>query len=161
VAQCRRRQEDAQENLGIMHAIRERLRGPDRSAPISSGCSGLAEARRIRRPVAGHHAYSTRIAQGIDMSRGVEEQKKAVACGHWPLFRFNPLCKSQEESPILGSKEPTIRIGIRYSENRYWILRTQDPELAARLIEKTEADVKRRWSFLKHVANWSPEEQGT
>ncbi len=108
-------------------------------------------------------AYSTCIAQGIDMSRGVEEQKKAVACGHWPLFRFKPSLKSQGKNPlILDSKEPTIPVSeYAYSENRYRILRTQDPELAARLIEKTEADVRRRWSFLKHVASWSPEEQGT
>ena len=108
-------------------------------------------------------AYSTCIAQGIDMSRGIDEQKKAVACGHWPLFRFNPTLKSQGKNPlILDSKEPTIPVSeYAYSENRYRILRTQDPELAARLIGKTEADVMRRWSFLKHVANWIPEEQGT
>jgi len=42
-------------------------------------------------------AYSTCIAQGIDMSKGVEEQKRAVACGHWPLYRFNPALERGQE----------------------------------------------------------------
>jgi pyruvate-ferredoxin/flavodoxin oxidoreductase len=108
-------------------------------------------------------AYATCIAQGIDMSKGIDEQKKAVASGHWPLFRFNPGLKSQGKNPLtLDSKEPTIPVSdYAYGENRYRVLRTLNPELAARLIERTEADVRRRWSFLKHVANWSPGEPGT
>jgi pyruvate-ferredoxin/flavodoxin oxidoreductase len=108
-------------------------------------------------------AYATCIAQGIDMSKGIDEQKKAVASGHWPLFRFNPGLKAQGKNPLtLDSKEPTIPVAeYAYSENRYRVLRTLDPELAARLIARTEADVKRRWSFLKHVAGWSPDEKGT
>jgi pyruvate-ferredoxin/flavodoxin oxidoreductase len=107
-------------------------------------------------------AYATCIAHGIDMSKGIDEQKKAVTSGHWPLFRFNPSLTSQGRNPlILDSKEPTIPVAeYAYSENRYRSLRTLNPQLAARLIERTEADVKRRWSFLKHVANWSPDETG-
>ena len=35
-------------------------------------------------------AYATCIGQGIDMSKGIQEMRNAVACGHWPLFRYNP-----------------------------------------------------------------------
>lgn len=35
-------------------------------------------------------AYSVCIAHGIDMSRGIEQQKNAVASGYWPLYRYNP-----------------------------------------------------------------------
>ncbi len=107
-------------------------------------------------------AYSTCIAQGIDMSKGVEEQKKAVACGHWPLYRYNPTLEGQGKSPlIIDSKEPTISFEeYAYNENRYSALRASNPELAAALMKEAEADVKRRWKYLKHRASWSPSEQG-
>jgi len=106
-------------------------------------------------------AYSTCIAQGIDMSRGVEEQKRAVACGHWPLFRFHPELEAQGKSPfIIDSGEPTISFEeYAYNENRYRALRAANPELAAELMKQAEKDAKRRWRYLKHLANWSPEEE--
>jgi pyruvate-ferredoxin/flavodoxin oxidoreductase len=107
-------------------------------------------------------AYSTCIAQGIDMSKGVEEQKKAVACGHWPLYRYNPELEAQGKSPLMiDSKEPTISFEeYAYNENRYRALRAVNPELAAALMKQAEADVKRRWQYLKHMAKWSREQQG-
>lgn len=104
-------------------------------------------------------AYSSCIAHGIDMSKGVEEQKKAVNCGHWPLFRFNPELEAQGKNPLtIDSKEPSISFAeYAYSENRYRALRASNPELAAKLMEKAEADVKRRWKYLKHMAKWSLE----
>lgn len=103
-------------------------------------------------------AYSTCIAQGIDMSKGVDEQKKAVACGHWPLYRYNPELEARGKAPlVIDSGEPTISFAdYAYGENRYRALRTADPDLAARLMEQAEADVKRRWNYLKHLASWSP-----
>ncbi|HLE40714.1 MAG TPA: pyruvate:ferredoxin (flavodoxin) oxidoreductase [Nitrospirota bacterium] len=106
-------------------------------------------------------AYSTCIAQGIDMSKGVEEQKRAVACGHWPLWRFNPALEKEGKSPfIIDSGEPTITFAeYAYHENRYRALRAADPELAAELMKLAEKDVKRRWQYLKHMAKWSPEQE--
>jgi pyruvate-ferredoxin/flavodoxin oxidoreductase len=106
-------------------------------------------------------AYSTCIAQGIDMSKGIEEQKKAVACGHWPLYRYNPELEAQGKNPlVIDSTEPTISFAeYAYGENRYRALRQAQPELAAQLMERAEADVKRRWRYLKHLAKWSPAEQ--
>jgi pyruvate-ferredoxin/flavodoxin oxidoreductase len=106
-------------------------------------------------------AYSTCIAQGIDMSKGVEEQKKAVACGHWPLYRYNPEIEAQGKSPlVIDSKEPSISFEeYAYNENRYRALRSSNPELAAALMKEAEADVKRRWQYLKHIAKWTPGEQ--
>lgn len=103
-------------------------------------------------------AYSTCIAQGIDMSKGVEEQRKAVACGHWPLFRFNPELEARGERPfILDSKEPSISFEeYAYAENRYRSLKMSNPDLAADLMRKAQADVERRWRYLKHLAEWKP-----
>jgi len=106
-------------------------------------------------------AYSTCIAQGIDMSKGVEEQKRAVACGHWPLYRFNPALEKEGKSPfIIDCSEPTITFEeYAYHENRYSALRATNPELAAELMKFAEKDVKRRWQYLKHMAKWSPVEK--
>ncbi|HXX58134.1 MAG TPA: pyruvate:ferredoxin (flavodoxin) oxidoreductase [Thermodesulfovibrionales bacterium] len=105
-------------------------------------------------------AYSTCIAQGIDMSKGVEEQKRAVACGHWPLYRYNPELEGQGKSPlVIDSKEPTISFEeYAYNENRYKALKTSSPELAAELMKQAEAEVRRRWQYLKHMAKWIREQ---
>lgn len=104
-------------------------------------------------------AYATCIAQGLDMSKGVEEQKKAVACGHWPLYRYNPELEAEGKNPlVIDSKEPTISFEeYAYSENRYRALKFSNPELAAGLMKEAEADVKRRWQYLKHMSNWKSE----
>jgi pyruvate-ferredoxin/flavodoxin oxidoreductase len=99
-------------------------------------------------------AYSTCTGHGIDMSKGIEAQRKAVACGHWPLYRYNPELRAQGKTPlVIDSKDPSLPVAeYIYSENRYRMLRTANPDLAARLLRRTEEDVKRRWGFLKHVA---------
>ncbi len=103
--------------------------------------------------------YATCIAQGIDMGKGIDEQKKAVACGHWPLFRFNPELEAQGKSPLMiDSKEPTMTFEeYAYKENRYRALKMSNPELAAELMKQAEENVKRRWKYLNHLAKWTPE----
>lgn len=65
-------------------------------------------------------AYSHCIAHGIDMTTAVDTCKKAVACGHWPLFRFDPVsppkgrtrCNSTARNRPLPSKSMlTVRTG--------------------------------------------------
>ena len=94
------------------------------------------------------------------MSKGVEEQKKAVSCGHWPLFRFNPDLEAQGKPPfIIDSQEPTISFEeYAFKENRYKALKMSNPELAAELMKQAEANVKRRWKYLKHLSKWTPGE---
>ncbi len=101
-------------------------------------------------------AYATCIAQGIDMMKGVEEQKRAVACGHWPLYRYNPLLEAGGKPPlVIDSKEPTLTFAeYAYSENRYRALKLTNPAMAEELMKQAEIDVKRRWEYLKHLAKW-------
>ncbi len=105
-------------------------------------------------------SYATCIAQGIDMGKGIDEQKKAVACGHWPLFRYNPELEAQGKPPlVIDSQEPTITFEeYAYKENRYRALRQSKPELAAELMKQAEANVQRRWKYLKHLAKWGSEQ---
>ena len=54
-------------------------------------------------------AYSQCIAHGIDMAKGMHQQKLAVESGHWPLYRYDPKLSDQGKNPFqLDSKGPKI-----------------------------------------------------
>jgi pyruvate-ferredoxin/flavodoxin oxidoreductase len=102
-------------------------------------------------------AYTHCIAHGIDMSNGIEEQKKAVASGHWPLYRFNPVAAKEGKNPLtIDSKEPTMDIGdYMYGELRFRALKQTNPEAAVEYLEKARADAERRYRMYKHLAEMS------
>lgn len=106
-------------------------------------------------------AYSQCVAHGIDMSRGTEQQKKAVACGHWPLFRYNPELEKQGKAPmVVDSQAPTISFEeYAYSENRYRALKASNPELAAELMKEADAIAKRKYNYVQYLAGWTPEKK--
>jgi len=66
-------------------------------------------------------AYSHCINHGIDMTKGLDQQKAAVLSGHWPLMRYNPLLKEEGKNPlVLDSKAPSIPLDkYVYNETRY------------------------------------------
>lgn len=104
-------------------------------------------------------AYATCIGHGIeDMSKAVDYQRKAVASGHWPLFRYNPKLEEEGKNPlVIDSKDPTISIAeYSYMENRFLTLKRSNPEIAEDLMKDAQKFVDRRWSYLKHLASWSP-----
>jgi pyruvate-ferredoxin/flavodoxin oxidoreductase len=104
-------------------------------------------------------AYSTCIGHGIeDMSKAVDYQRKAVASGHWPLFRYNPKLEDEGKNPlVLDSKDPSISIAeYSYMENRFQSLKRDNPEIADTLMKQAQKFVDRRWSYLKHLASWTP-----
>ena len=104
-------------------------------------------------------AYSVCIAHGMDMSKGIEAMKKAVTSGYWPLYRYNPELEAQGKNPLtINSKDPSTPFEeYAYRENRYKTLRSSNPEAAKELMKQAEADIKRRWKLLKHMAAWDPE----
>ena len=56
-------------------------------------------------------AYSHCIAHGINMTTAVDEQKKAVNSGYWPLYRYNPASDSRvQESAPVGQQDANHRI---------------------------------------------------
>jgi pyruvate-ferredoxin/flavodoxin oxidoreductase len=74
------------------------------------------------------------------------EMKKAVDCGYWNLFRFNP---AAEKPFTLDSKEP--KEGYQEflkNEARYASLAAKNPERAAELFAKNEANAKARYEHL-------------
>ncbi|MFH1395228.1 MAG: pyruvate:ferredoxin (flavodoxin) oxidoreductase [Candidatus Omnitrophota bacterium] len=99
-------------------------------------------------------AYSHCIAHGYNLINGNNEQKNAVASGHWPLFRYNPdLCAQGKNPMTLESKEPTIKLeDYVYNENRYNVLKKQDPERAKMLLEKAQKLVQDHYALYKYLA---------
>ncbi len=105
-------------------------------------------------------AYTHCIAHGINMTLGLEEQKKAVACGHWPLYRFDPRLAEQGKNPLqLDSKAPTIEFEeYAYGENRYRTLKQSKPEVAAQLIKLASSDAVKRYALMEQLANLNCDE---
>src|SRR5664279_3661281 len=75
-------------------------------------------------------AYSHCIAHGYDLKNGLDQQHKAVASGHWPLLRYNPVLRKKNQNPfVLDSLRPTISLrDYAYNELRYKVLTITNPE---------------------------------
>lgn len=99
-------------------------------------------------------AYAHCIAHGFDLATGYQEQKKAVECGHWPLYRFDPRLIEQGTNPLqLDSKTPTLDPEeYFYNENRYRALKTSKPELAAQLMALAKKDTARRYALMEQLS---------
>lgn len=99
-------------------------------------------------------AYSHCINHGIDMRKGLEQQKLAVQSGFWPLYRYNPDLVEQGLNPlILDSKDPTARLeDYAYNETRYRMLLQADERRAEELMRMAREDVKDRWELYKQMA---------
>jgi pyruvate-ferredoxin/flavodoxin oxidoreductase len=107
-------------------------------------------------------AYSHCIAHGIDMTKGMQQQKAAVASGHWLLYRYDPRLAGQEKNPLsLDSGDPTIPLKeYAYSETRYKMLTLSKPEEAKRLLQMAQNDIMARHQFYKQLAGLDFEVEG-
>jgi len=116
----------------------------------------FAEAEAYRGP-AIIIAYAHCIAHGIDMTKGYQEQKRAVECGHWLLYRFDPRLTEQGKNPLqLDSKTPTLAFEeYVYGENRYRTLKQSKPEAAAELLELAKRDAAQRYTLMEQLAKLS------
>ena len=100
-------------------------------------------------------AYSHCIAHGYDLADGMQQQKKAVLSGYWPLMRYNPSLREQGKNPFqLDSRPPSIPLkDYSYNEARYTMLARSHPEVAARLLEEAQDDVEREWRLYSERAS--------
>ena len=96
-------------------------------------------------------AYAHCINHGINMTKGLEQQKKAVKCGHWPLYRYNPELEAQGKNPLkIDSKAPAMPFEeYALGENRYRMLKLTNPSMADELMAMSQADVEKAWKFLE------------
>lgn len=99
-------------------------------------------------------AYSHCIAHGIDMQKGMQQQKLAVDSGRWLLYRYDPRRTEQGENPLqLDSRSPKLPIEASlYSENRFKMLTRSNPTEAKQLLKEAQVEVNTRWQMYQYLA---------
>lgn len=99
-------------------------------------------------------AYSHCIAHGYDLKNGLDQQNKAVASGHWPLLRYNPVLRKKNQNPfVLDSPRPTVSLkDYAYNELRYKVLTITNPEAADELMKHAQDLVNLKWKTYEELA---------
>ncbi len=100
-------------------------------------------------------AYAPCINHGIKkgMAKAQTEEELAVKSGYWHCFRYNPALKAEGKAAFaLDSKAPTQSYAeFLDGEVRYNSLKRANPEKAARLFAKSEAEAKARYEYLNKL----------
>ncbi|HIZ63221.1 MAG TPA: pyruvate:ferredoxin (flavodoxin) oxidoreductase [Firmicutes bacterium] len=98
--------------------------------------------------------YAPCINHGIKMAKSQSEEKAAVDCGYWQLYRYNPELKEKGENPFtLDSKDPTGDYqAFIMGETRYASLKKTQPAIAEELFKETEESSKERLAGYKKMA---------
>ena len=102
-------------------------------------------------------AYAPCINHGLKAGMGLsqKEEKLAVECGYWHLYRYNPALEGTDKNPFsLDSKEPdwTKFQDFLKGEVRFASLYKLFPERAEELLQKTEEFAKVRYSTYQRLA---------
>lgn len=128
-------------------------------ASISLGASKVQALKAIREAEAYNGpsiimAYSPCINHGINMSEAQIEEKKAVDCGYWINYRYNPELKKEGKNPlILDSREPKSSVvDFLQGEKRYSSLERTFPERSKEFLGRFEEYVKERYKTYKDMA---------
>jgi pyruvate-ferredoxin/flavodoxin oxidoreductase len=102
-------------------------------------------------------AYSHCIAHGYDMHEGLDQQYRAVASGHWPLMRYDPVLRAADGNPfLLDSPRPRMRLAdYRKGELRFRALARSDPAEAERLLALAQHHADQRWQTYEEMATRS------
>ena len=90
------------------------------------------------------------------MGKSQAEEKKAVECGYWQLYRYNPALEEEGKNPFqLDSKEPDWDKYDEYlmSETRYAQLKNINPTEAEKLLAKNKEEAQRRYkSYQRYLS---------
>ena len=102
--------------------------------------------------------YCPCLEQHIKAGMGCtqDEMKKAVECGYWHLYRYDPRRTAEGKNPFqLDSPEPNMDKLMEFlmGENRFASLKNNFPEKADALYAKEIADVKARYAKYKKLAD--------
>ena len=105
-------------------------------------------------------AYSHCVAHGYDMREGLSQQYGAVASGHWPLIRYDPVASADGDNPfLLDSPRPRMSLGdYRKGELRFRALAAAHPTESERLLGLAQQVVDQRWRLYEEMATRSATE---
>ena len=100
-------------------------------------------------------AYSPCISHGVHMEKCMEEERRAVESGYWPLYRFNP---TLQKPFILDSKAPMVAFtDFLECENRFAALKNSDPKTAEKLFAEAEKESKKLFAFYQKLSTFFDE----
>ncbi len=99
-------------------------------------------------------AYSHCVAHGYDLRGGLGQQYGAVASGHWPLIRYDPVVRTDGANPfLLDSPRPRMSLAdYRKGELRFRALTAAHPIEAERLLGLAQQVVEQRWRLYAEMA---------
>lgn len=100
-------------------------------------------------------AYTPCLSHGIKigMDKVQQEMKRAVDCGYWILYRYNP--ETDTKHLTVDSKEPCADIYEFFDgEVRYASLKRTFPENARTLFEQSKADAIARYNKYKKMEEY-------
>jgi pyruvate-ferredoxin/flavodoxin oxidoreductase len=105
-------------------------------------------------------AYSPCISHGLrkGMGHAQDEEKAAVACGYWHLWRYNPMLEEEGKNPFtMDSKEPDWSKFQEYlgNEVRYTSLQKSNPTEATDLYAAAQNNALWRYNSYMRLANSS------
>ncbi len=124
-------------------------------ADMNQTIKALAEAEAYPGPslVIGYAPCEMHSIKG-GMVNCQNEMKKAVDCGYWNMFRFNPALKEEGKNPFtLDSKAPTTSYkDFILNEARYSSLTRSFPERAEELFDKAEKTALDRYAYLQKLS---------
>ena len=123
-------------------------------ANMNQTLKAIAEAEAYHGPslIIGYAPCEMHSIKG-GMTNCQGEMKKAVECGYWNLFRFNPALKAEGKNPFtLDSKAPAGGYQeFLMNEARYSSLTRAFPERAKELFAQNEEAAKERYEHLTRL----------
>jgi pyruvate-ferredoxin/flavodoxin oxidoreductase len=99
--------------------------------------------------------YSPCINHGINMTHSINEEKRAVECGYWPIYRYDPRLKKDGKNPFQLDYTKELNGEFQNflnSEVRYSSLRKMFPEIAEKAFVKAEKDMMTRYKYYQKLA---------
>ena len=120
-------------------------------ADMNQTIKAIAEAEAYPGPslIIGYAPCEMHSIKG-GMTNCQKEMKRAVDCGYWNMFRFNPALKAEGKNPFtLDSKAPTTDYKeFILGEARYSSLTRAFPERAEALFEQAAQNSRARYEHL-------------
>jgi pyruvate-ferredoxin/flavodoxin oxidoreductase len=100
-------------------------------------------------------AYSHCVAHGYDLRYGMDQQKRAVDSGIWPIFRYNPELRDENKNPLtLDYKGPKIPAKeFMYNETRFKMVEKMDIQSAKQFLDDAQNHAKAQFHRYENLAN--------
>ena len=100
-------------------------------------------------------AYAHCIAHGYDLRMGAQQQKRAVDCGVWPLYRYDPRRTDTGEPPLIVDAEGGRLPVSEYmgNEARFKMVEKLDPEGYRRYAAESQIAAVRRMAVYRHISH--------